>query len=249
MRKKERHRIMPAHTHHSWFRSLSFALVLASGALVAPEALAGEVKFGAEPLETNDAGDITKAGRSAAIKELKSLPGEEIWPIHVWTKIDKGAPGPLYVEFYGKVPGSNKRYRAWAYEHRGYEGEKFVSVSFELDGNDGFNRGRTYDVEVVQLDDKGKNLKLASSKVSLVFTEGEPEEEGDDEGDEGDDLSEQDELDSFTNEDEGGSDEAPPPVTPPSTKKGCSVDPGMGAAPGVLVLLMLGAGMARRRRR
>lgn len=241
---------MTARTHHSWIRSLTFAVVMAAGALVAPDALAGEVKFGAEPLETDDQGNLTSAGRSAAIKEIKSLPGEEIWPLHVWAKIDKGAPGPLYVEFYGTIPGSEKRYRAWAYAHNGYEGEKFVSLSMELEGNVGFNKGRSYTVEVVQLNEKGKNLKLASSKITLAYVEAEAEPESDDEGDEDGDeeLSEQDELDSLGGDDEEGDAEGPPPVDPASSKKGCRVDPGMGAAPGVLVLLMLGAGVTRRRR-
>jgi len=239
---------MLSHPHHSWVRPLTFAVVVASAALVAPAALAGEVKFGVEPLETNDAGAITKAGRAAATNEIKSVPGEEIWPLHVWAKIDKGAPGPLYVEFYGTIPGSKKRYRAWAYEHSSYDGETYVSLSFELKGNVGFNRDRSYGVEVTQLDDKGKNLELASGKISLVYVEGEPEDDDEPEDeDEDDELSAQDELDSLGGNEGGGSDEAPPAVPPPSTKKGCSIDPGMGAAPGVLVLLLLGAGVARRR--
>ncbi|MCA9710306.1 MAG: hypothetical protein KDK70_30990, partial [Myxococcales bacterium] len=173
---------MAARSIHPWLRSLTFASIVAAGALLAPRAWAGEVKFGSEPLETNDDGDLTSAGRSAAVTEIKSLPGEEVWPLHVWAKIDKGAPGPLYVEFYGKLPGSNKRYRAWAYEHRVYDGEPFVSLSMELEGNVGFNKGHTYGVEVVQVDDKGENLKLASGKVTLVFVEGKPDE-GKDEGD------------------------------------------------------------------
>ncbi|MEM9456423.1 MAG: MYXO-CTERM sorting domain-containing protein [Myxococcota bacterium] len=239
---------MTARTHHSWIRSLTLAVVMAATALVAPEALAGEVKFGAEPLETDDKGNLTSTGRSAATKELKSLPGEEIWPLHLWAKIDKGAPGPLYVEFYGTIPGSEKRYRAWAYEHGGYEGEKFVSLSMELDGNVGFNKGRTYTVEVVQLNEKGKNLKLASSKITLAYVEAEAQPEGDAEDDEDEEISEQDELDSFGDGDEEGDAEGPPPVEPASSKKGCHIDPGTGAAPGVLVLLMLGAGLTRRRR-
>lgn len=217
--------------------------------LVAPSALAGEVRFGAEPLDTDDAGKITDAGKSASVKELPSLPGEEVWNLHLWAKIDKGAPGPLYVEFYDKLPGSGKRYKAWAYEHASYEGEEFVSLDLELEGDVGFNRDHTYTVELAQLDNKGKNLKLASGQLTLVFTEGKPEDEEDEEDEQ---AEAQDELDSFAggNEEGGGGDgEAPPAVPPPTTKKGCRVDPGMGAAPGVLVLMVLGAGVARRRRR
>jgi MYXO-CTERM domain-containing protein len=241
---------MPKNKHASWLRNLGFALALGGGLLVAPLALAGDVKFGAQPLETDDAGKLTDAGRSAAVKELPSSPGEEKWPLHVWAQIEKGAPGPLYVEFFDKLPGSGKRYRAWQYEHAGYEGEKYLSLDIELDGNAGFNKDHTYTVEVSQLDSKGKNLVLASGQLKLVYTEAEKEPAGkDDEGDEeGDDAeAEQDELDSFAGGEEGNSGEAPPPVTSPGKKKGCSVDPGTGAAPGVLVLLLLGAGLRRRR--
>lgn len=244
--------------HSSRLRSLGFALALAGGLLAAPEALAGDVKFGAKPLETDDAGKLTDAGKSAAVKQLPSNPGEEVWPLHLWAQIDKGAPGPLYVEFFDKLPGSGKRYKAWAYEHAGYEGEKYVTLDIELEGDVGFNKGHTYTVEISQLDNKGKNLVLASGLLELVFTAGKPEDsedEGDDD-DEGEDedgqTKEQDELDSFAGGDEANSGEAPPPVTSPGKKKGCSVDSGSGMAPGVLVLLMLGAGLvgrpSRRRR-
>jgi MYXO-CTERM domain-containing protein len=244
--------------HPSRLRSLGFALALCGGLLVAPLAFAGDVKFGAAPLETDDSGKLTDAGKKGAVKQPPSRPGEEVWPLHLWAQIDKGAPGPLYVEFFDKLPGSGKRYKAWAYEHAGYEGEKYVTLELELEGDVGFNKGHTYTVEVSQLDNKGKNLVLASGQLELVYTEGKPEdeEEGEDEGedDEGDDeeqSAEQDELDSFAGGDEGKG-EAPPPVTSPGKKKGCSVDSGTDAAPGVLVLLMLGAGLAvgpRRSRR
>ncbi|MCA9655692.1 MAG: hypothetical protein H6712_18015 [Myxococcales bacterium] len=239
--------------HHSWLRNLAFAFVLGGGALVSPDALAGEVKFAAKPFDTNEDGNLTEAGKSAAVKELPSLPGEEVWPLHIWAQIDKGAPGPLYVEFFGKLPGSGKRYLAWRYEQNDYEGDKYVNIEVELQGDRGFNRGKTYAVELTQVDDKGKNIKLASGSITLAFTEGKPEDEdeGDDEGD--DELSEQDELDSFAGGDGpaagGDGDAGPPEVAPPSKKKGCHVDPGAGAAPGVLVMLLLGAGIGRRRRR
>lgn len=243
---------MADHVHPRWIRPLTLAFVMTAGVLVAPRAWAGEVKFGAEPLDTDDNGNLTSTGRSAAVKEIKSLPGEEVWPLHVWAKIDKGAPGPLYVEFYGQIPGSKKRYRAWAYEHRGYEGEPFVSLSMELEGNVGFNKGHTYSVEVVQLDDKGKNLKLATGKLTLTYVEGEPEpeDEGEDEGeDEDDEISAQDELDSLGGGEGNDAEAGPPPVDSASSKKGCQIDPGLGAAPGVLALLVLGASVTRRRRR
>lgn len=220
------------------------------GLLAAPQAFAGDVKFGAKPLETDDSGKLTDAGKSAAVKQLPSNPGEEVWPLHLWAQIDKGAPGPLYVEFFDKLPGSGKRYKAWAYEHAGYEGEKYVTLDIELEGDVGFNKGHTYTVEISQLDNKGKNLVLASGQLELVYTEGKPEdeeEEGEDEGkDEDGQTEEQDELDSFAGGEEANSGEAPPPVTSPGKKKGCSVDSGTDAAPGMLVLLMLAAGALSR---
>lgn len=240
--------------HPSRLRSLGFALAFAGGLLAAPAALAGDVKFGAKPLETDDSGKLTDAGKSAAVKQLPSNPGEEVWPLHLWAQIDKGAPGPLYVEFFDKLPGSGKRYKAWAYEHAGYEGEKYVTLEIELEGDVGFNKGHTYTIEISQLDNKGKNLVLASGQLELVYTAGKPEdseeEEGDDEGeDEDGQTKEQDELDSFAGGDEANSGEAPPPVTSPGKKKGCSVDSSSGIAPGLLVLLLLGLARPPRRRR
>jgi MYXO-CTERM domain-containing protein len=240
--------------HSSRLRSLGFALALCGGLLVAPVAFAGDVKFGAAPLEVDDSGKITDAGKKAAIKQLPSRPGEEVWPLHLWAQIDKGAPGPLYVEFFDKLPGSGKRYKAWAYEHAAYEGEKYVTLELELEGDVGFNKGHTYTIEVSQLDNKGKNLVLASGQLELVYTAGKPEdeeEEGEDDGedDEGEDegqSAEQDALDSFAGGDEGKS-EGPPPVTSPGKKKGCSVDSGSDAAPGALVLLLLAAGLVTTR--
>ncbi len=236
-------------TPSPWIRSIPLAVAFAATAMLAPNAIAGEVKFAAEPLETDDEGKITSDARASATTELRSLPGEEVWPVHLWAKLDKGAPGPLYVEFFGQLPGNGKRYKvAWHHEHGDYEGEPYVSISMELEGNVGFNKGKTYTVELNQLNDKGKNIKLASSKLTLTYTEAEPDDDGEGDGDDGDELSEQDVLDSFAGGDEEPGDVGPPPVTPPATKKGCHVEPGTGAAPGVLVLLMLGAGLAIRRR-
>jgi MYXO-CTERM domain-containing protein len=239
---------MAMRKHSTRLRSLGFALALGAGLLAAPQAFAGEVRFGAAPFETDDSGKLTDAGRGTAVKQLPSRPGEEVWPLHLWAQIDKGAPGPLYVEFFDKLPGSGKRYRAWQYEHRGYEGEKYVTMELELEGDVGFNKGHTYTVELSQVDNKGKNLVLATGQLELVFTEGKPASEGDDEDDD-DQSDEQDELDSLGGNGDGNGGEAPPPVTSPGKKKGCSVDPGPGAAaPGVLVLMLLGAASVRRRR-
>lgn len=230
--------------HSSRLRSLGFALALGVGLLAAPHAFAGEVKFAAQPLETDDSGKLTDAGRSAATKQIPSRPGEEVWPLHIWAQIDKGAPGPLYVEFFDKLPTTGKRYRAFQHEQGDYDGGKYVSLELELEGDVGFNKGHTYTVELSQVDAKGKNLILATGQIELVYTEGKPEGAEDEGGDDEDEQTdEQDELDSFAG---GESNEAPPPVTSPSKKKGCSVDSGTDLAPGVLALLLLGAGALRR---
>jgi MYXO-CTERM domain-containing protein len=235
----------------SGLRALGLGIALALGsAWLAPSAHAGEVRFGAAPLEIDDAGKLTESGKGAAVKQLPSVPGEELWVLHVWAQLDKGAPGPLYVEFFDKLPGSGKRYRAYQHEQGDYDGGKYVSLEIELKGDVGFNKGHTYTVELSQVDSKGKNLILATGQLELVYTEGkkDDDEEGEDE-DDGEDQSEaQDAIDSFAGGEEGeGGDQAPPPVTAPGKKKGCSVDPGVGAAPGVLVLMLLGAGLRRRR--
>jgi MYXO-CTERM domain-containing protein len=231
----------------SWMLSLGISVF---GVAVANEAWAGEVKFGKQPLSTDSQGNITDEGRKASVTQLPSEPGEEVWILHVWAKIDKGAPGPLYVEIFGKLP-DGKPYLAKRHEHSAYEGQKFVTMELELDGNQGFNKNRSYDVEVNQLDQKGKTIKLAAGKIDLTYTEPpkDDEEEGGGEEDDGEtQTDEQDERDSLAGPDEQGDDGAPPPVAP--TKKGCSVDPGpWGAAPGLVALFGLGAWVTRRRRR
>jgi MYXO-CTERM domain-containing protein len=224
-------------------RRWSTAILLCATLLAPATVFAGEVKFGTDPLATDDKGVITSEGRKAATEQIPSAPGEELWPLHLWAKIDKGAPGPLYVEFHGRLP-DGKRYLAYRHEHGGYEGEKHVTMELELSGNDGFNKGKTYEVELTQVGPKGP-IKLASGKLSLSFTEA-PEGAEDDDGDDGDDgLDEQDALDSFAGgEGEGG--DGPPAVAPPK-KKGCSIDASRHEVPGLLVLLGL-AGLIRRRR-
>ena len=225
-------------------RRWSAAIVLCTALLAPVSAFAGEVKFGPIPLATDDKGVITADGRKAASEEIPSQPGEELWPLHLWAKIDKGAPGPLYVEFHGKL-ADGKRYLAYRHEHGGYEGEKHVSMELELSGNDGFNKGRSYEVEVTQVGPKGP-IKLATGKITLAFTEA-PEGADEDESEDEDELDEQDAIDSFAGGEGGGGDDGPPAVAPP-TKKGCAVDPSRHAAPGVLVLLAL-VGLGRSRKR
>lgn len=207
-------------------------------------AWAGEIKFGAEPLDTDEAGKLTSSGREAAVTELPSEPGEELWILNLWAQIDKGAPGPLYTDFIGKLP-DGKSYTAYRHEYADYNGEKFVSYPIELDGNSGFNKGATYTVNVKQVSSKGKDIVLGSGKVTLVFTEAPAEAEPTDDEDE--DVSAQDEFDTLAGGD-GAEGDGPPPVETKG-KKGCSIDPGAHASPGWFILLMLGLAARRRRGR
>jgi hypothetical protein len=236
--------------HQSWRLSWLAPAALVGAFLIPSVALAGEVLIGAEPLATGDDGNITAEGKKAAVTNLPSQPGEELWIAHVWAKIDKGAPGPLYVEFIGDRPGGGK-YTAKREENPEYNGEKFVSMEIELDGNTGFNKGRTYAVQVIQVSSAGKDLVLAKNKITLEYVEAKPGEDGGDGGDtDGDDSSAQDELDTLVGGEEGGAGagDQPPPVAP-KDKKGCSVDPGsFGGFSGLAILFGLGIAATRRRR-
>jgi hypothetical protein len=225
-----------------------FGLVM----LIGGTALAGEVKFGAKPLAVDGKGKITDAGRKAAVTTLENVPGEDMWMLHMWAKLDRPAPGPLYVEFYGNYKG--KRYEVWHHEEKTFEGTKYVSLSFELEGRSGFNKNSDYEVEITQLDQSGKNMKLAKGKLRLVKVEAKKKkkEEAKEEEEETEEEEEEDEGDvDFAGEGgyaglEGG-DEIPPPMVEPPVER-CSVDP-MASFPLVtFLLLVVGHGMARRRR-
>jgi len=221
-----------------------FSPLLLATALLAPSAAwAGDVKFGAEPLATDDDGNITAEGKASATQTLASEPGEEVWPFNLWAKIDKGGPGPLYVEFVGKLP-DGKKYVTYRYEHADYDAEKFVSLSFELEGNLGFNKGKTYEVKVLQGNVKPDkpDIILATGKITLEYTEPPAEDDEVDSPDPDDDTSAQDEFDTLSGPDDGAGDEppaeGPPPVAP--QKKGCTIgstDPGL---PAVAALFALG---------
>jgi MYXO-CTERM domain-containing protein len=226
------------------------ALAFACTLLFSATAFAAEVKFGAAPLAVDGTGNLTAAGKSATVTELPSAPGDEEWVLHLWAKLDKGAPGPLYVEFYGKTP-DGQPYLAYRHEHSDYEGDKYVSMEIELSGSKGFNKNHTYKVELTQADTKGKDIKLASGSLKLTWTPApkEPEEGKGDEGkapEESKDSAEQDALDTLVGGEEGSA--------PPSTegggkknKKGCSIDEAAYGVPGVLVLFALGFAGRRRR--
>lgn len=225
----------------TWMATTTFA-----AALLLPHVVwAGEVKFGAQPLETDDDGKLTSAGRSAATTDIPSEPGEELWILNIWAQVDKGAPGPLYADFIGKLP-DGKSYTAYRHEHAEYAGDKFVSFPIELEGNSGFNKGASYTVNLKQISSKGKDIILGSGTITLVYTEAQPE----DASDGGDALDSeqaaQDEFDSLAGGDAPDGD-GPPPVDAKG-KKGCSVATEAGLAPGWLVLLGLGAAARRRRR-
>ena len=211
-------------------------------------AWAGEVKFGADPLAVDDKGNLTADGKAASVTTLPSEPGEELWDFHLWAKIDKGAPGPLYVDFIGKLP-DGKSFTAYRYEHATYEGEKYISLSFELDGNSAsFNKGRTYKVKVLQGATKAgrPDIILATSSLTLEYTEPAPEE---DDAEEVDDEAAQDELDTLAGPDDGAGDapdpQAGPPEVSPDSKKGCSIGSTDLGLPAVAALFALG--LVRRR--
>lgn len=225
-------------------------LILGTALLAPSAAWAGDVKFGAEPLATDDNGNITGEGKSAATDTLKSLPGEEVWTLNLWAKIDKGGPGPLYVEFLGKLP-DGKEYVTYRHEHSTYNGEKYVSLTFDLEGNLGFNKGKTYKVKVLQGNTKPNrpDIILATGSLTLEYVEPAPEEDGDG-GDEPDDTSAQDELDTLSGPDDESGDsstpaEGPPPVDPADSKKGCTIGSDDFGLPAVAVLFALG--LVRRR--
>jgi hypothetical protein len=221
-----------------WHRIIVVAtLVVAFG--VSTPAWAGEILVGVEPLEVDDDGKITKAGRSAAVESVEALPGDTGWVLHLWGKIDRGAVGPLYIEFYRDHDG--RTLTAHREEHDAYGGDKFVSYTVELPQGRGFRAGETVELAFVQALAKG-DVKHAKTKVELTrSSQPAPEPMESAEPDEPDEALEDDVADD-------ASPPAPepaiePPPVEPAGKKGCT----MGAtSPGALALLLLAA--VRRRR-
>lgn len=225
------------------------ALALVGALLAAPSAFAGEIKFGKEPLAVDGDGKITDAGSKTAIEEIPSVPGDEEWVVHLWARLDKAGPGALNVEFYGKTPDGQK-YLAYRHVEQDFEGGKYVSLELELEDGQGFNKGHSYTVEITQLDDKGRDIKLATGKLKLGYTPPPAEGKGDEAGkdEEGKDEAGEEEGDDAAQDaqDTLGT-ETPPPVES-GKKKGCAIDHGTDAGSlGGLVLVAL-AGLARRRR-
>jgi MYXO-CTERM domain-containing protein len=240
--------------HRRILRTLAFTTALALGAFGAGAAHAAEIKFGEGPssLAVDDAGMLTDAGRKTAVKALDKVPGEDAWDLRVWAKLDKGAPGPLYVEFWQNVEIMGQKQNAIVLRHEeaGYQGEKYVSYSILLEGRLGFNKDRTYQVKFVQVGSKGQDITLANADLRLINTgrkseEEKAEEKEDEEKEDEEEEEDQDDLDTL-----GGPDPEPAPETgaPPETeagKKGCHV----GEDVGFVGLLAVGLGVAARRRR
>ncbi len=226
----------------------AFALPL----LIGSTASAGEIKFGQEMLDVTDKGTLSSDGKKNVVTELDNVPGEDMWLAHTWAKIDKGAEGPLYVEFFQKLNGENML--VWRYEEGSYDGSKYVNMEIELEGRLGFNKNRTYDVRVVQVSSKGKDIVLAKSKIKLIKSGRKPppdEDEGEGEG--GDEPEDDDEFDTYGDDEEppveaDAPSEAPPPIEP-AKKKGCSIDSDEIGFNGALVLFGLAGGLLARRRR
>ncbi|MCY1011298.1 MYXO-CTERM sorting domain-containing protein [Nannocystis pusilla] len=232
--------------------TLSSAFALA--ALSSAAAYAGEVKVGATPIEIDGTGKITATGKSAVVDTLDEVPGEDRWIAYIHAKLDNPAPGPLYIEFFQELDGNKSS--VWRHDENDFAGDKWFYGELELDGRKGFDKNRTYDIKVTQVNAKGKELTLASGKIKLIKSGKKPEapkeEEKEDEA-----AAEQDAHDSLGggdgNEGDGSStpnpgsaSEGPPPV---EKKKGCSVDADGNAWNGAMVLLALGAGFILRRRR
>lgn len=243
------------HRFHRFGRTaaltVGLGILLASGV-----ARAGEVKFSAETLETDDNGNLTKDARASAKGKVESVaPDEELWQVSVWAQIDKGAQGPLYVEFYREHAG--KKLMAYSHEEADYDGGKYWSMNIELARDMGFRFDDVLSVEVLQIGGNDKKKILAKAKLTLLESTKEPapmggsggggggDDLGDDGGDGEEDVDEQDARDSLAGpeEDEEGEpdapDEGPPPVDAES-KKGCNVDSSGGLPWALAVLLALG---------
>lgn len=239
-------RIQP---HRRWMFSTAVALA----ALCSTTAWAGELKVGTAPLDVDDKGNITAAGRKAAVDTLDEVPGEDTWQAHIWAKLDGAAAGPMYFEFYQNLNGTDSL--VWRHDAGEYAGGKYYSGEVELAGGRGFNKDRVYEIKAVQVSAKGKDLTLASGKVKLIKSGKKPEKtEGDEEGE--DKVPEdQDAHDSLADDDKSSGDapkpstEEAPPAVEPKAKKGCAIDSDSSTWNGALLLLVIGAGFAARRRR
>jgi MYXO-CTERM domain-containing protein len=234
--------------HRRWIFSTAVALA----ALCSTSAWAGELKVGAAPLDVDDKGNITASGRKAAVDTLDEVPGEDVWQANIWAKLDNAAAGPLYLEFYQNLNGTDSL--VWRHEEGDFAGGKFFSGEVDLQGGRGFNKDRVYEIKAVQVSAKGKDLTLASGKVKLIKSGKKPEKSADD-GEDDEAKENQDAHDSLADDDKSSGDEPKPtpseapPEVEPKAKKGCAIDSDSSTWNGALLLLVIGAGIAARRRR
>ncbi|MCA9697133.1 MAG: hypothetical protein KC431_06390, partial [Myxococcales bacterium] len=184
---------------------------------------------GADSLETNDDGAVTSEGEKTKTKEVDAMPGEEDWEIRIHSRLGKyAAEGPLYVEFYGKLP-DGEEYIVYRHEDPDYAGERFYNATLTLESNIGFNKNREYRVQILQNNGK-RDLILAKGTVTLIDTGREAPGGGDDGAEAEDEGADEEAEDEGEDEEEADDDEgddgdgAPPPIEEtPKTKKGCSV--------------------------
>jgi hypothetical protein len=244
----------------------ALALLLASTASAV--AWAGPLLVAPEPFATKDTGRLADGEQGKAVTALAGIAGDDAWELNLWAELDWGyGAGPMYVEFFGELDG--KRYKvAWQHEFEFSGDQKYVTVEgLRIEGGAGFNRGRTYAIEIHQVNDKGRDLTLARGKIKLdpapAPTPGASSGGGGEEPAE-EELDAQDVADSLAGDDGGQSGDAPtpaptsaatgapPPVSDPGDKRGCSVHAGSSRRDGLLgaglgaLLLVFGA---RRRRR
>ena len=239
--------------HGSIFSRLVLVSSLVAVGTFAMPAWAGDIEVGSEPLETDDQGRLTAESKQATVEEVENVPGENAWEIHLWANLDRGAPGPLYVQFWDKYQGKDIKV-PWAYEDSSYDGGEFATLDFTIEDNVGFNKDHTYRIKIVQFD-QGKEILLAQgAKVKLLYTREEAEapasgskEAGTSEASE---ASAQDIADSFGGTKESADDgnaDGPPEVGSPAQKRGCTVnpEPWLGIS-SLAMMMLLGAGLSRR---
>lgn len=225
-------------------RRLTLSTAFALAALCSTVALAGEVKVGTGPIQLDDKGKITS--KDVLVDTLDEIPGEDVWKAFVYAKLDNPAPGPLYVEFYQDLDGNKTL--VWRHEEPDFQGDKYINVELDLEGGKGFNKNRTYDIKVTQVSAKGKDLTLATGKIKLIKSGKKPPKDPNEEEEADPD---QDAHDSLAGDEPDTGDEKPkeaPPPVEPKAKKGCSIDSDSSTWNGALFLLVLGAGLATRRR-
>jgi hypothetical protein len=233
------------------------ALALGATLLATGPARAGEIVLSKTAIEVDGAGKITAASRKGSIDSTEADGAEETWTVHVWAQLDRGAPGPLYIEFWDRWQGQDIKV-PYRHEVLDYDGGKYITLTLELEGNRGFNRDHTYRLRVFQVDEKGKEVQLAGgAKIKLLVNEKAKAEAEKKKKAEEEEEARREKEEEEADEPKGGGGggdsshdeveaEGPPELEPP-VKKGCTVAADA-ATPGSLAGLLL-LGVARRRRR